>query len=76
MQHTKNLNMLGAVPKLELQLRLARLGCNERLSEYEGILTSAKRARPRATGTKPVYTLPTAVINYYKAPRVLARTVS
>jgi len=75
MQHTKNLNMLGCGSQLELQLRLARPRVHERLQRYEGILTSAKRRDPEQR-EQAVYTLPTAVINYYKAHESSARTVS
>lgn len=66
MQHTKNLNMLGAVPNWSYSYNSLGLGCTSDSSEYEGILTSANGATP-SNGNKPVYTLPSAVINYYKA---------
>jgi hypothetical protein len=66
MQHTKNLNMLGAVPNWSYSYNTLGLGCTSDGTEYEGTLVNANGATP-SNHDQPAYTLPAAVIKYYKA---------
>ncbi len=66
MEHTTNLNMLGAVPNWSYSYNTLGLGCTNDTTEYEGTLTNANGATP-SNHDQPAYTLPKAVINYYKA---------
>jgi hypothetical protein len=66
MQHTKNLNMLGAVPNWSYSYNTLGLGCTSDGTEYEGTLVNANGATP-SNHDRAAYTLPAAVIKYYKA---------
>ena len=66
MEHTKDLNMLGAVPDWSYSYNTLGLGCTGDPSEYKGTLTNANGATP-SNHDEPAYTLPKTVINYYKA---------
>jgi ABC-type branched-subunit amino acid transport system substrate-binding protein len=66
MEHTTNLNLLGAVPNWSYSYNTLGLGCTSDATEYEGTLTGDDGATP-SNQNQPTYTLPKAVINYYKA---------
>ena len=66
MEHTKNLNMLGAVPNWSYGYDTLGLGCTSDPTEFQGTLANANGATPD-NHDQPAYTLSKAVIKYYKA---------
>ena len=66
MEHTKNLNMLGAVPNWSYGYNTLGLGCTSDPTEFQGTLANANGATPD-NHDQPAYTLSKAVIKYYKA---------
>jgi hypothetical protein len=66
MEHTKNLNMLGAVPNWSYGYNTLGLGCTSDPTEFQGTLANANGATPD-NHDQPAYTLTKAVIKYYKA---------
>jgi hypothetical protein len=65
LEHTTNLNLLGAVPNWSYKYNSLGLGCVVDPVEYSGVLTNANGAVP-ANHDKPDFTPPKSVITYYK----------